>query len=883
MRLLRRLLNLWRGATLAREFDDEIAFHFEQRIEANVRRGLNHADAVAEARRHFGSIVRTREGMREARVVEWVPAFGRDLRIAFRMARRQPGLAALTMMTLSLGVGATASVFALIDGMLIRPLPYRGADRLVTVNDTFRTGPPRTGPTIPELLDVRSAATTFDGLSWVDWRDFQLGGGTEPMRVVGARAEVSLLRVLGVTPALGRSFTQADATSVQAPVAILTDALWRSNFAADAGIVGRRIVLNGVATEVVGVLPAGFHFDFFATDPVGVYIPFPMIPVYTSRTAEFVNVRRVAAIGRLRPGVSVEQADAEVGALARRIEADHPELYRVGTDRRDVGFAMRADDLQRSLFAGSRVTATLLATAAGLLLLIACINMGQFLLAHALERRGEIAMRSALGASSPRLARQLVAESLVLVAIAAAAGLVQAEAFIYLLRMHAMSQDPFIASRIELNAAVALFTVATATTVALLCNLVPLVRLARSSPLHVLATRDVAPPARARYVLLAGQVAVAVTFLAVTGLLVHSIARLNAGDRGYTTDDVISLRLRAPARVQGPRVGELYRQYLERLRAVPDIGAVAIANAPLPLFPSTNFAVDASGADAATLSAQRAAYTIISPDYFRTLGIPVRAGRTFTDNDRAGQPPVAIVNEEMARRFWPGQQAIGRQVRAGEGPRSALMTVVGVVGNVRPAMQLEPIPQVYVSLSQQPEPIVTMLIRSRPGRSVPLESVKQAVWSVTPDQPLFDVRLLSEWLSSATAEPRRSLAVLLGSGALLAVFISGAGMFTLVTYVTVRRRREIALRRAIGAGVSDVVRLVSAPTITWTCLGLAAGIAAAIGGSGLLRANFAGVAPTDPALLAAVSLLYLGVGCAALCGPAMSALRDDPAEVLRAE
>jgi putative ABC transport system permease protein len=883
VRVLRRLLNVWRGRTLARDFDDEIAFHIEQRIDANLRRGLTREDAIVEAQRHFGSVIRAREGMREARVAEWIPAFGRDLRVALRMARRQPGLAALTMITLSLGVGATASVFALIDGMLIRPLPYHDADRLVTVGDTFRTGPPRTGPTIPELLDVRAAATVFEGLSWVDWRDFQIGGGTEPARVMGARAEVALLQVLGVTPALGRLFTEADATPGQPPVAILTDGLWRTNFAADAAIVGKRIVLNGLPTEVVGVLPAGFQFDFFAADPVDLYVPYPMIAAYTSRTAEFANVRRVIAVGRLKRGVAQEQADAEVVAVARRIEADHADLYRIGADRRDVGFAMHAEPLQRTLFAGSERTATLLSTAAALLLLIACVNMGQFLLAHALERRTEIAVRSALGASRVRLVRQLAAESLVLAAIAAAGGLLQAEGFIYLLRMYSMSQDPFVASRIELNGSVALFTIGTAAVVASLCNLVALVRWARPAPLHALATRELAPPTRARYVLLAGQVAVAVTFLAITGLLVHSITRLNAGDRGYTTDDVISLRLRAVARLQGPAVGEMYRRYLERLRAIPDIEAVAIANAQLPLFPSTNFAVDGGRADAATLSAQRAAYTIISPDYFKTLGIPVRSGRTFTDDDRAGRPPVAIVNEELAHTFWPGQQVIGRQVRAGEGPRSALMTIVGVVGNVRPAMQLEPIPQVYVSLLQQPEPIVTMLIRSRQGRPVPLESIKQAVWSVTPDQPLFDVRLLSEWLTTFTAEPRRSLAVLLGSGALLAVFISGAGMFTLVTYVTVRRRREIALRRAIGAGVRDVVRLVSAPTIRWTCVGLLVGLVAATSGSGILRANFAGVAPTEPALLAIVSALYLAIGCAAVWAPALSALRDDPAEILRSE
>jgi hypothetical protein len=327
----------------------------------------------------------------------------------------------------------------------------------------------------------------------------------------------------------------------------------------------------------------------------------------------------------------------------------------------------------------------------------------------------------------------------------------------------------------------------------------------------------------------------------------------------------------------------LYRQYLEQLRAIPGIASVAMASPLLPLFPATNFVVDQTPTDAATLSAQRAAYTIVSPDYFATMKIRVLAGRTFIDDDRAGRPPVAIVNEEMAQRFFQGQSVVGRQLRAGEGPRSAHMIIVGVVANVRPAMQLEPMPQVYVSYLQQAEPSMSLLVRSDRARPIALDAIKRAIWSVEPTQPLFDARPLPDLLFDMTAEPRRSLAMLLGSGALLAVIISTAGMFTLVTYVTARRRREIALRRVIGAGIGDVLRLVSGSTLRWTCLGLMAGLAAAVGGSGIVRAQFAGVAPTDAGLLATISLLYLAVGIAAVCAPALGALRDDPATILRSE
>src|SRR4051794_6440498 len=509
MRALRRLRNLWRGEALAREFDDEIAFHCAHRIAANERRGLSREEAEREARRHFGSALRAREGMREARVAGWVPAFGRDMRVALRSLRRQPLLAALAVLTLSLGIGANAAVVSLIDGTLWQPLPYAGADRLVAVIDTFQVGPARTSPTVPELLDLRGAATSFDSLAFVDTRDFQIGGGVEPARVVGARAEISLLHVLGVRPQLGRLLTVADAAPGAAGVAVLTDALWRTNFAGDPAVVGRQIVLNGSSTEVVGVLPRDFQFDFVSqgTDPVAVYVPFPMVPTYTERSQPFVNVRRVLALGRLKPGITRQAADVETQTIGRQIAATHPEVYRQGSDRRDAGLIMRVESLQENLLGGSRPMLRLMVVAVALLLLIACVNMGQFLLARALDRRAELAVRSALGAARGRLARQVAAESLVLAAVAATCGLVLGFGLIRLLHAQIAASDPFVASRIGVSGRVIVATVSLTGIVTLLCNLVPVIQLARWMPLQSLTTREVAPRVSVRHALIATQVA----------------------------------------------------------------------------------------------------------------------------------------------------------------------------------------------------------------------------------------------------------------------------------------------------------------------------------------------------------------------------------------
>ena len=884
MGALRRLRNLWREAALASEFDDEIAFHFEQRIAANLGRGLTREEAEREARRHFGSVVRAREGMREARVAGWVPAFGRDMRVALRALRRRPLLAALAVLTLSLGIGANAAVVAFIDGTFWQPLPYPEADRLVAVVDTFQIGPPRTSPTVPELLDLRGAAQSFESLGFVDTRDFQIGGGIEPARVVGARTEVSLLHALRVRPQLGRLFTAADAMPGAAPVALLADTLWRSNFGGDRAIVGRHIMLNGFATEVVGVLPGDFQFDFIVQgpDPVHAYVPFPMVPVYTERSQPFVNVRRVIAVARLKPGVSPQAADVEAQTIARRIATAHPEVYRQGADRRDAGLGMRVETLQETLFGRNRQTIRVMVTAVVLLLLIACVNMGQFLLARALDRQAELSVRSALGAGRGRLARQLAAESFVLGGVAAVCGLTLGVGLIALLRVQIAASAPFFAARIGVNGTVVFVTLGLAAVVTLLCNAMPIVRLTRWLPLQSLATREAQPRTRVRHALIASQVAVTITLLGAAGLLVHSLSRLASGDRGYVAEGVQTIRLRAPLRVTGADVGRLYRQYLERLRAVQDIGDVAMASTYLPLFPGTSFTVVGAAADAATMAVQQSTYAIVSPDYFATLHIPLRAGRVFTDADDTTVPSTAVINEELANRYFAGRSPIGLQIRAGEGPRAAVMTVVGVVGNIRPAMQLEPIPQVYVSYLQQAEPNMVLLARSRSG-ALPLAAMKRAVWSVQPDQPLFGVRSLTDVVTAMTAEPRQSLAVLLGSVAALAVIVSAAGLFTLVTYLAARRRREIALRRVVGAGRLDVVRALSVPTFRWTCAGLVGGVVGASVATGILRTMYAGVAAPAPMLLAGICLCYAAIAAMALCAPALATWRSDPGAILRAE
>ena len=878
---LHRFLNLWREPALAREFEEEVACHLAMRIDANVRRGLSCAEAEAEARRHFGSTLRAREGMREARVSGWLDGFVRDCRHGARLFRRQRGLTALAVLILSLGIGANAAIFSLLNAALVRPLPFPEPDRLVSISDALRTNPVgRTGPTIPEVLDIRSWSRNFEAISFFDTRDAQINGGTEPARVFAARTEPALLPLLDVRPALGRLFVDRDSAEGGGLVAILTDSLWRRNFGADPTVIGRTLVVNGLPHRIVGVLPPDFTLDYLTAEPLELLLPYPMIPLYTSRAGEFANVRRVAAIGRIKPGLSVTAASAELEALSRVLVREHPGLYRgTGANGPDPDFTMSAMALRDAISAGNRRPVMLLLGAVVLVLLIACANTAQFLFARSMEREHEVATRSALGAGRGRLVRQFLAEAFVLAATAGVLGVAQAVWLAGALR--ALLPQARVVGSIGIDLPVLIFTAIVALGTTLACGLIPALRGSLGNPAHRFETRGAgAARGRIRHALVALEVAISVVLLVGAGLLVRTLLDLQQQQGGFANDHVTVMQMRGVV-APGTPLGEVYRHYLDRVTAISGVEAAAIASAPLPGRPQFPFAVIGATEDAAQRARRSASYLIVTPEYFSVLQIPLLEGRTFSDDDRVGRPPVAIVSRELARTVWPGESAIGRQIRAGEGPRAATMTVVGVVGNVRPIFQPNDVPQIYVPSLQQSEPSVSLLIRMA-GVPLSLDAVKQAIWSVEPRQAVFRVQSMAA-SSSGAARSQRVMAVLLGSFALLALVMSIIGVYTVVSYLTSRRAREIALRRAIGATASDVVALLAGPMFRWVIIGLVVGTAAAVAGSRLLRVAIAGVAPLDGVTVGAVGLLYLLLVTCAMSVPALRALRLDPAAALRAE
>jgi predicted permease len=877
MSMLRRLLNRRREQALAEEFDEEIEFHLQQRIERNLRQGMDETAARAEARRHFGNVHLAREDMRQARVASWVDDFLSDVRYAVRVFARQPVLTGIAVLTLALGIGANAAIYSVLNAVLFRPLPFADADRAVLLNERLRSGGGMS-PTIPEILDIRARSQSFDVVTFFDTRDAQIDGGSEPAHVQTARVDAAYLPLVGARPALGRLLTEADSAEGSPRVVLLSDGFWRRNFGAAPDIVGRTITVNGASHQIAGVLSPDSHM--FLSGGQEMYVPYPLVPTYTQRTAEFANVRRVMTVGRLKRGVSFEAASADLASVAAGLIAEHPHLYKEFGDAGN--FVIDVQPLREAIGESGQRPLFLLFGAVIVVLLIACVNAAQFLMSHAIEREPEVALRSALGAGRARLVRQFLSETLLLAVSAGALGLALALGLVALLRS---GLPPMLmVGEVDLDLRVLGFVAALALGTTLVCGLVPSLRYSRPQlgPSLRLDTRGgTTRRSRARHVLVAIEVALSVVLLVQAVLLTRSLGALQRDQSGFSAESVMSMRIRGMAG-GGPALGMLYQRYLESIGGLADIAHAAVSSSVLPGRPSTPFTLVGRSDTVAAQSRQSTSYQIVSADYFDVLGIPLRQGRTFAPTDTASAAPVAIVNEEMARLHWTGENPIGQRLVAGSGPREATMTVVGVVGNVRPPFQTGDVPQLYVSYLQQAEPSMFVLVRPRPDRPVMVDMIKRAIWSVEPRQAVFDIRALDEMLAQAF-QGQRIMATIIGSFAALAFVMSIAGIFAVISYLTSRRLKEIALRRAIGAQAPDVLRLLAGHTLLWTLIGLAAGAGVATLASGMLSATVRGLLPLDLATVAYTSGAYLIVVAAATVIPALQGLRVDPASMLRAE
>ena len=811
---------------------------------------------------------------------EWLASCLRDLRHGVTLLWRDAGISGLIVLVLALGIGGNAAIFTLLKAAFLDPLPYRDAGRLVTIMEGSGWI-----PSIAEFNEIRARTRTLEQIAFAEHLDMQLTGSGEPARVFAARVTASFLPLLGVYPARGRTFLEEDNQPGRAPAVILTDAFWRSRMGADPGIVGRTLRLDDQSAEVVGVLPPSFHFDYPTlriAEPVDIYVAYPLEPgMPLGGSGHGIPVR---VIGRMRPGVTLEQAKADLQSVGNAVVHDYPRAYRT----RDGGpgsLVFVTLPLRDAIVGTQRSLLWLLLGGVGVLLLIACANAAQLLLARAMRRGREVAIRSALGASRLRLIRQFLLEGLVLACCGGAAGLLAANWIARILVRWLPVRSPLLASA-HLDARAVGFTLGISLVSAVLFAIVPAVKGSRWTPGPSLNVRTTTGEGnRWRHVMIAIEAALSTFLLCGAGLVAQNLWTLISTPMGFDPKHVLAMQLKLPGRHQNAgdrQAGVVFQDYLDRIAAIPGVDAAATVTGP-PLRPARGGPSEIVGVTDETgkLKSVIGDSHLVSMDYFRALAIPILAGRTFRREDAGPRVTVAIVNREYARRFGFGADVVGRQID--EGPGEQPITIVGMCGNVRTrGLQTAPWPEVYLSSLQLSWANAYLVVRSPLPPGQLLKQVKAAIGSANSEQAVFGVETMGEAIADSLVGPRFD-AFLIGAFALLAVAMAAAGMYSVIACLVSQRTGEIAIRIALGAGRGAIVRTILGTTTAWVVAGLACGLGLGLATRNTVRLLSSTAVEGSPWMYVLVVAFFFVVTLVAAYLPMRRASRHNPAAALRSE
>jgi putative ABC transport system permease protein len=812
--------------------------------------------------------------------------FWQDLRHGARMLVKNPGFTVIAVLTLGLGIGAVAAIFSVVDAVLLRPLPYKEPERITLVQQHM----PKLdwyfgGVSAPEMLDYIAGNETFAEMAGYGIINLNLTGELEPRRIEVARVSPGLFPLLGVTPLLGRGFTVEEDEVGKNRVVALSEGLWRRHFGADPNIVGRTVKLDEASFTVVGVMPARLRFPAAGAayaDPVELWTPLALTDdekLARRRDSNF-NL-----IGRLKPGVGIEQAQANMAAVAARIEREYPDIYQGNTR-----IAATAVSLTEKMTQKVRLVVLMLFGAVGLVLLIACANIANLQLARAAARRKEIAIRSALGARPWRIARQTLTESLLLALIGGVAGALIAVWALDLIVKFGPGMAPRL-GEVRLDPRALGFTLLVTLLAGILFGLAPALQSARVGLTEALNESGRASGAggregaRLRNALVILEMAMAVVLLVGAGLLINSFVRLLRTPPGFNPEGVIVARTTLPAAryPEAERGKEVYRRALERIAALPGVQQVSVASA-LPLISDwqIGFLVEGRG--------EREGYTAygswVSNDFFRAMGIPLNRGRVFTDEDRADTTPVVVINEAMARRFWPGQDAVGKRVRwGGWNPPQGWLTIAGVVGDVKfSSLEAESPPTIYMPVFQIPRirRDAVFIARTTVDPSSLAAAMRREIAAVDADLPVYDVRTMNQVIAESVAQRRFTMG-LLAIFAFAALGLAALGLYGVLSYAVTQRTREIGLRMALGGRRLDVLGLVVGQGMKMAMIGALAGLIASLALTRLMKGLLFGVSASDPLTFIAVALLLATVALVACWIPARRATKVDPMVALRCE
>ena len=813
-----------------------------------------------------------------------------DIRHAFRMARRTPLFSALVVTTLALAIGANTAIFSVVDAVLLRALPYPAPDRLVFLYEKIGSLDPF-GFSAPDLMAFRERATSYESLAAFRSVEFELSGIDQPERISGARISASLMDVLGVAPALGRTFTAEEDTGRQ-PVAILSDALWRRKFGADAAMVGRAVSLDRRPYTVVGIMPRHFSFPHRGPHlndvPADIYVPVSFTDAQLRAFgANFNNT----VVGRLKPGVTPQQAGAEAAAVTKQIVAEvYPAVLR------DGGFPVVATvtPMREAVVGNIRRLLVVLLAAVGVLLLAACADIACLMLTRAAARGREMAIRTALGAGRRRVMRLVLIETAVLAMAGGAAGLALAWTLKRVL-MTSLSAALPRAQEVALDGRVLAFTVVASTAAALVCGLLPAFESSGHGSSRALKEggRSATAGVRQRRIfsaLVTVQFACAIVLLAAGALLIRSFVRLTAIDPGFARGHAISASVSLPrgSYPTGPTIRTFYSTVLERIAAVPGVTAAGAAT-ELPLTVRERRAFTVENPSPAAAPPGAVANDWVAGQYFEALGARVMRGRALAPSDSLTSEPVIAINETLARRYFPGEDPVGRRLAWG-GPKEhgPWMRIVGVIGDVKQTgLAKATEPQTWQPWSQMPDGTMAAVFRSLKfmvRTSVPpasiVSGIREEVRRLDPALPVTGVVTLDE-IVGASAAPQRFNAMLLGGFAGAALLLAAVGIGGVLAISVAQRRQEIGIRLALGAEPGTVVRMVVRQGMTLVVAGLAIGLPCAFAATRLLRTLLFETAPHDAVSFAAAAVLLCAVALVACAAPAVRAARVNPMAALR--
>jgi putative ABC transport system permease protein len=878
--LLARLAGVLGRGRRDDELTAELSFHREM-LEAQHRaRGLDPAAARRAARLDLGGDASVAEAWRDQRGLPFLETLAQDVKYGVRMLRRTPGFTLAALLTLAIGIGANTAIFSIVDAVLLRPLPYFEPERLVAVGDRTPGGD-ATNVGFATVIDWRARSRTIESFAMMrSWMPTLVTNG-EAERLPAVRVSANYFDMLGVRPALGRGFTADDDRPDHWRVLLLSDALWRRRFNADPSIVGRTITMNDRAYRVIGVMPAGFEpldAERFYNASAELWAP---IGYALNGDSSCRGCRHLRAFARVKRGVSVAEAVAEMNAIREQMRREYPSEYEAG--------ALAVVPLQRALTGNVRGALLVLLAAVGFVLLIACANVANLLLARSLTRRRELALRAVLGASRGRLVRQLLTESVLLGAGGAIAGTALAAFALSGLAALAPVSLPRL-SQISIDARVLAFTAGVTMLTSLVFGLLPAWREGQAGAQRTLALDSrgsVGGPSRARALLVVADLVFALVLLAGAGLMLRTVSTLVQTSPGFSPDRIVALSfsLIGQAYAEDSAVVAFQDRALQQLRGLPGVEAVSLAgqvpfggngdcrgfhaNGRMKPNPVDDPCIERYG---------------VTPDYWRLMGIPVLAGRTFTDADTAASQPVMVISASTAKQVWGAESPIGAQVRMGDSTTGPWRTVIGVVADVHHEdLTAAPTAALYTPQTQSTDSFLVALIKSSTAEPEALVGPARAIFrSLDPAVPIYDVATLPALVARSSAD-RLFVMRLLAAFAGVAVFLAAIGLYGVVSHGVAQRTREVGVRVALGAQPRDVLTLVLAGGAKLIAAGVLGGIVAAGLATRALGTLVFGVSPMDPLTFAAAAAVLIAVALGAHVLPVRRALRIDPAAALRSE